>query len=206
MKHFLLKLFCVLLLAACAVSTFTSCDSPGRLASRVAGEWSGAPMRVDRKLANEMTLIPVFRFQPGSKKGGEVTLLARVSVMMPVNAPIDSTGVTAVSATASGLATVRGTWRATDDDEIDLAFDPATIDVTMDPDVEFELADVWTSNDVPTTRTVSEAVRKAFVKQMSEGFSTTVRALGEIDDIRLSKPYDQMSCKFLKHRQTLKRL
>lgn len=194
------------LLALGAATALTSCDGKASLAKKIEGEWSGAPMRVDRKLADEMTMTPTFRFErQGSATGGELTMLAQVSVMMPVNAPIDSAGTTAVSATAAGLATVRGTWRATDDDDIDLSFDMSTVDITMDPDVEFELANIWASADVPTTRTVSEPVRRAFVKQMTEGFKATLSKLDDLDDIHFQQPGNQFTCEFLKSKQVLHR-
>lgn len=189
-----------------AATALTACDGKASLAKKIEGEWSGAPMRVDRKLADEMTMTPTFRFErQGSATAGELTMLAQVSVMMPVNAPIDSAGTSAVSATAAGLATVRGTWCATDDDDIDLSFDMSTVDVTMDPDVEFELANIWASADVPTTRTVAEPVRRAFVKQMTDGFKATLSKLDELDDIRFQQPENQLTCKFLKSKQILHR-
>ena len=197
-----MKLSCMLALGACVA--LTACDGGSSLAKKIEGEWSGNSMRVDRKLADEMTMTPVFRFErQGSATRGVLTLVAQLSVMMPVNAPIDSAGTSAVSATAAGLASVRGTWRATDDDDIDLTFDMSTLDITMDPDVEFELADVWTATDTPTTRTVAEPVRRAFIKQMHDGMNGTLSRLNEIDDIRFNKEANSLSCKFLKQKQNL---
>lgn len=204
MKKLLLKLSCVLALGTCAA--LTACDDASSLAKKIEGEWSGNAMRVDRKLADEMTMTPVFRFErQGSSSGGELTVVAQLSVMMPVNAPIDSLGTSAVSATAAGLASVRGSWRATDDDDIDLTFDMSTLDITMDPDVEFELANVWTASDTPTTRTVGERVRRAFVKQMTDGMTATLKRLDDIDDIHINKENNSLTCKFLKQKQTLTR-
>ncbi len=190
------------MLALVGGTALTACNGAASLGRKVEGEWSGSTMRVDRKLADEMTMTPTFRFA----KGGELTMVAQLGVMMPVNSPIDSLGTSAVSATAAGMATVRGTWRATDDDDIDLTFDMSTLDITMDPDVEFELANVWTASDVPTTRTVSEPVRRAFVKQMTEGMTSTLSKLDELDDVRIDKSGKLMTAKFLKTKQTLSRV
>lgn len=190
------------MLALVGGTALTACNGAASLGRKVEGEWSGSTMRVDRKLADEMTMTPTFRFA----KGGELTMVAQLGVMMPVNSPIDSLGTSAVSATAAGMATVRGTWRATDDDDIDLTFDMSTLDITMDPDVEFELANVWTASDVPTTRTVSEPVRRAFVKQMTEGMTSTLSKLNELDDVRIDKSGKLMTAKFLKTKQTLSRV
>ncbi|MDE7334881.1 MAG: hypothetical protein K2N10_01035 [Muribaculaceae bacterium] len=200
MKKTMMKI--AVLSALVAATALTACDGAASLGRKIEGEWSGTPMRVDRKLADEMTMTPTFRFA----KGGELTVVAQLAVMMPVNAPIDSLGTSAVSATAAGMATVRGTWRATDDDDIDLIFDLSTLDITMDPDVEFELANVWTASDTPSTRTVSEPVRRAFVKQMTEGMTNTLRKLDDLDDVRVDKSGTFMTAKFLKTKQTLSRV
>ncbi len=200
MKKTMLKI--AVMLALVGGTALTACNGAASLGRKVEGEWSGSTMRVDRKLADEMTMTPTFRFA----KGGELTMVAQLGVMMPVNSPIDSLGTSAVSATAAGMATVRGTWRATDDDDIDLTFDMSTLDITMDPDVEFELANVWTASDVPTTRTVSEPVRRAFVKQMTEGMTSTLSKLDEFDDVRIDKSGKLMTAKFLKTKQTLSRV
>lgn len=200
MKKTIMKIAVLLTLAGGAA--LTACDGAASLGRKIEGEWSGSPMRVDRKLADDLTMTPTFRFE----KGGGLTVIAQLSAMMPVNSPIDSLGTSAVSATAAGMATVRGTWRATDDDDVDLVFDMSTLDVTMDPDVEFELANIWTSGDVPTTRTVSDPVRRAFVKQMTDGFANTLRRLDELDDVHVDKSGNQLTAKFLKTKQTLVRV
>lgn len=200
MKKTMMKI--AVLSALVAGTALTACNGAASLGRKVEGEWSGSPMRVDRKLADEMTMTPTFRFA----QGGELTVVAQLAVMMPVNSQIDSLGTSAVSATAAGMATVRGTWRATDDDDIDLTFDMSTLDITMDPDVEFELANIWTASDVPATRTVSEPVRRAFVKQMTEGMTNTLRKLDELDDVRVDKSGTFMTAKFLKTKQTLSRV
>lgn len=188
-----------------ALATLAGCRTATSLAREVEGDWSGTPLRMTKKVVADGTFTPVFRFvRAESQPGGEFELSAQLSVTMPVNAPIDSLGTTAVSATASGLATVRGVWSADDDDEIDLTFDLATLVINMDPDVQFELANIWAATDVPTSRTVAEPVKKAFVEQMTEGMTDVVRRLDDIDDIHVKE--NLMSCKFLGSKQTLNRV
>ena len=185
-----------LIAVVAALAALAGCETPGRLAKNVEGDWSGTPVRFDKKIPVNGEFTPVFSFVRASNRaGGEMTLSARLSVMMPVNAPIDSIGTTAVSATAAGLATVRGTWEADGDDDIDLAFDLSTLVINMDPEVEFELANVWASGDVPTQRTVSEAVKKSFVKQMRDAMTSALHDKGT-----------KMTCKFADVRQTLNRV
>lgn len=197
------KLSLIMLIAGLA--TLAGCKTATSLAKEIDGDWSGTPMRMDKKVVSDGTFTPVFRFvRSRSQAGGDFEMSAQLSVMMPVNAPIDSTGTSAVSATAAGIATVRGVWQADDEDEIKLTFDMSTLVINMDPDVEFELANIWTSSDVPSTRTVAEPVRRAFVKQMTDGISAACRQLDDIDDIHIRD--NVMTCKYLGSRQTLTRI
>lgn len=196
-----------LIAVVAALAALAGCETPGRLAKNVEGDWSGTPVRFDKKIPVNGEFTPVFSFVRASNRaGGEMTLSARLSVMMPVNAPIDSIGTTAVSATAAGLATVRGTWEADGDDDIDLAFDLSTLVINMDPEVEFELANVWASGDAPTQRTVSEAVKKSFVKQMRDAMTSALHEMDDIDDIKFIDKGTKMTCKFADVRQTLNRV
>lgn len=183
----------------------TACDTASSLASKVDGAWSGAPIRFDRKTAVDGEFTPTFEFaRPDGGTKGDVTLAAAVEVTMPVNAPIDSVGTTAVSATATALATVRGTWMADDGDELKLYFDPATLTVTMDPDVQFEIADVWTSSDVPEASRLPAPVMKAFQRQIRDGMMRAVTRLDEIDDIKFHE--NLMTCEYLDGNRTLSRV
>lgn len=203
MTHSLMK-SSLIALAGCLVA-LAGCQTASSLSKKVEGDWSGTPIRFDKKTEVDGTFTPVFRFERrGNSPGGDFTLSARVSVTMPVNAPIDSLGTSAVSATAAGLATVSGTWHASDIDEIDLTYDMSTMVVNMDPDVTFELANIWTSADTPTVRTVPDAVKKAFVKQMTDAMTYTLRKLDDLDDVSIKE--NLMSCEFLKQDHTLNRV
>lgn len=188
-----------------AVASFMGCTTSSDLAERVTGQWSGTTMEFKKKTMINGSFTPTFRFdRTESQSGGAVSMTAMVSVTMPVDAPIDTLGTTAVSATASGLATVSGTWEAEDGDEVKLHFDMSTLVVDVDPDVNFELANVWTSTDVPTERTVPAAVYKSFEKQMTEGLTSSLKRLDEIDDIQVKDGL--MTCKYLGKPQTLHRI
>lgn len=187
------------------LATLAGCQTASMLSKKVEGDWSATPIRFDKKTGVDGTFTPVFRFQrQGDTRGGDLTVSANLSVTLPVNAPIDSLGTTAVSATAAGTASVRGTWRATDDDEIELTYDMSTLVVNFDPDVQFELANIWASTDVPTERSVSTAVKNAFVKKMTEGMTSSLHNLDDIDDISIKD--NLMSCKFLKEKRSLNRV
>lgn len=187
------------------IASLVGCKTSGRLAQEIEGDWSGTPIQFNKKLMINGSYTPVVRFERnGEQAGGAVEFSAQLSVTMPVNAPIDSAGTTAVSATAAGLATVRGRWEVHDADEVKLTFDMSTLVVDMDPDVQFELANIWTSGDAPLTQRVSDAATKAFVKQMTEGITAELEKLDEIDDIRIKE--NLMRCEFLDKERTFNRV
>lgn len=188
-----------------AMATFIGCTTASDVAEKVSGQWSGTTQRFEKKTMIDGSFTPVFRFDRAEgQNAGAVQLTSMVSVTMLVDAPVDSTGTSTVSATASGMATVSGTWRIDDVDEIKLSFDMSTLVIDVDPDVNFELASVWTSYDTPEERIVPAAVYKAFEAQMREGMTASLRALDEIDHIKYKD--GMMTCEYLGSAQTLNRI
>lgn len=191
-----------------ALAALSGCETPGRLSRRVEGQWSGVPMNFDKKTMIDGEFTPTFRFEriDGVRNGGNFTMTAMVNVTMPVDAPIDSLGTTPVSASASGLATVSGTWVADDTDDLDLIYDLTTLVVNMDPDVQFEYANIWTSGDLPASSKVPVAVRRAFEKQMTDGLTASIDEIDDLDDISFNKDETMMNCKLDDRKQTLTRI
>lgn len=188
-----------------ALAGFTSCHSADKLAQEVEGDWSGTPIRFAKKTMVNGEFTPTLSFvRNGEAKGGDVTITAMLSVTLPVNAPIDSLGTTAVSATAAGIATVRGTWEVRDDDDIRLNLDKSTLVIDVDPSVEFELTDIWSSSDVPAERKASDAVLKAFEKEMSKGMEWALRELDEVEDVKIKD--NLMTCELADSHQTLNKI
>lgn len=188
-----------------AVAAFIGCTTASDMARQVAGQWSGTTQQFEKKTMIDGSFTPTFRFdRVEGQNGGAMTMTAMVSVTMPVDAPVDSEGTTAVSATASGLATVSGTWNIDDVDEIEITYDMSTLVIDVDRDVTFEWANVWTSTDQPTERTVPEAAYKAFEKQMREGMTASLKKLDELDHIKCED--GMMTCNYLGSRQTLHRI
>lgn len=188
-----------------SIAFITSCESPERLASRLEGAWSGVPERFDKEIVGDGTYTPVYEFtRPDKRPEGNVTLAAQVSVTMPVNAPVDSLGTSPVSATAAAMATVSGIWIADDDDEVKIAFDPSTLTITMDPDVQFEIADLFTSYDTDSVATVPTPVMKSFQEQIRKGMNDVISHINEFEDVNF-KGEAMMTCKIQKRRLTLSR-
>lgn len=193
-------------LACAGILLFTTaCDSPSRLASKVEGVWSGTSVRFDKKVVGDGTYTPVYEFtRTDNRPAGNITLSAQVSVTIPINSQVNAEGTAPVSATAAALATVSGYWTADDDDEIKIAFDPSTLNITMDPDVQFAYANVYTSFDVDSAATVSAPVMRAFHDQVRRGMDHVISKTREFDDIHF--PAESiMTAEIGKNRQTFAR-
>lgn len=198
--------FAISILSIIGALTFiTACESPARLASKVEGSWSSVPQRFDKETVGDGTYTPIYEFTRADKRPeGDLILSAQVSVTMPVNAPTDSLGQTPVSATAAALATVRGIWIADDEDDIKIALDPSTLTVTMDPDVQFEIADLFTSYDTDSVATVPTPVMKSFQEQIRKGMNDVIARTTELKDIDF-KGDAMMTCKIDREKYTLSR-
>ncbi|MBD5239362.1 MAG: hypothetical protein HDS64_06285 [Bacteroidales bacterium] len=183
----------------------TACDSSSRLATKISGPWSGTSVRFDKKTVTDGTYTPVYEFtKVGSGSEGTVTMTARISITLPINSQVNAEGTAPVSATAAAVATVSGLWHAHDEDEIKLAFDPATLKVDVDPDVQFAIASVLTNYDTDSTATVSPQVLKAFRDQATHGMNDVITKIHEFDDIHFQSD-NMMTAEIHKQRQTFVR-
>lgn len=198
--------FALSILSIAATILFTTaCESPSRLASKIEGLWSGTSERFDKQIVSDGTYTPVYEFSRSDRRpDGVVTLSAQVSVTMPINSQVSAEGTAPVSATAAALATVSGTWFADDDDELKIAFDPSTLTVTMDPDLQFAIADVYTNFDTDSVATVPAPVMKAFSEQIRRGMNDVISKVHEFDDIHFNTD-DMMTAKVAKTRRTFTR-
>lgn len=189
-----------------AIIFVTACDSPGRLASKIEGTWSGMPQRITTDQPGEATYMPMYTFErDNSRPEGRIVLAAEVSVMLPVDAPVDSLGAAPISATANAQATVSGIWTATDDDEIKIAFDPTTLVITMNPELTYSVADVFTSTDTDESVKPSAAVMRAFSEQIRRDMNTVIAAHYELDDIEFRSD-NMLTCELQKRHITLSRV
>lgn len=183
----------------------TACDSTSRLASKIEGAWSGTSVRFDKKVVGDATYTPVYEFtRAGAANEGTVIMTAQVAITLPINSQVNAEGTAPVSATAAAVATVNGVWHADDEDEIKLAFDPATLKVDVDPDIQFAIANVMTNYDTDSVATVSPQVMKAFRDQVVRGMNDVITKTHEFDDIHFTSD-DMMTAKIHKTRQTFVR-
>ena len=112
----------------------SSCNEKAKLATSIAGSWSGSAQRVetsDAKATTSVTRIINFMPDAGSKTGGTLEAVAEFSI--ETGTQLQATDTQPISVTASGNATISGRWEATDDDEIVISFDSNSLKVNVDP-------------------------------------------------------------------------
>ena len=110
-------------LVAMAAIGFQSCDDTARLIKDVTGTWSGAPEKLVDNSASSATIIDTYTFTAiPDTKGGNVTITSLISVTGQIDGA--QAIVQPFSLSASGTASIQGTWTAIDDDEIALSLEP----------------------------------------------------------------------------------
>lgn len=126
------KIFVIAAMAVVALA-FQSCENASSLAKKLIGGWSGAPERLFDAGASSATVIETFSFAPADtiKNGGQLTITALISVTGAMNGAEGI--IQPVSLTASGYATLTGTWKAISADRIEVTLDPEAMTVNVDP-------------------------------------------------------------------------
>lgn len=129
MKNFLIGTAAVV----CALS-FASCNEKARLASEVEGTWSAAPSSLANNASGDYTVIDTYTFTRDASggEGGSVMITGMLNGVMASTHPVLSLDQP-ISTSVSGTATITGTWKAVDDDEIAVMLDPTSLKVTVNP-------------------------------------------------------------------------
>ena len=185
------------LLAGLLVVGLASCNENAKLASEAEGIRSGNATVLNKKenqkhdKNGEVTspvvesVTPSFTFTKveSVKNGGKVIF----SGVYAISQSVSSTAVDVpFQASANVKATATGNWVATDDDEIKVTFDPATVSTTLDPEsITFGYA-------VLTDKPVSEldSLKAALIPNLDKSFGAEVQkrvaSIKELDDIKIS--------------------
>ena len=117
-----------------------------------------------------------------------------------VNALITASGttdgsnaiVTPYSLSASGRATLSGSWRATDDDDVALILDTNTLNVTVDPDAVIMTVNTIGETNQPAIDSLKPQIVNVLQMQMSQAIRNKLMTIKRIDDIKIR--HDMMIC------------
>lgn len=116
---------------AAAMLTLASCNEAARLAEKVEGTWSSAPVALANDASGQSTTTETFMFsREQATPGGTVTIQSAISQMRPAS-QANAFGPFAIN--VSAVASVQGTWEAIDDDEVKVSLDMNTLEVNVDP-------------------------------------------------------------------------
>lgn len=177
-----------ILAIACAA---TSCDESKKLAENMQGTWTGAPDKLVDDHASSASYIPVYTFiKDNDKNGGTVMVNALISASGTTDG--SNAIATPYSLSASGRATLSGTWRATDDDDVALILDTNTLNVTVDPDAVVMSMPNSGENNQPAIDSLKPQIINVLQLQMSQAIRNKLMTINKIDDIKIK--HDMMTC------------
>lgn len=184
-----------------AVVALSSCDSRERLSDRLKGLWSGTPETLTDTGAERATMVRLMEFVPQENGAGTVTMTAYITVdnTMPANDSI----VTPLTISASGTATITGTYQAKDDDDLLLNLDATSLKVNVDPEAVQLNYNVLTGNSGSTVETLRPAAALLASQQIEHAARHVYFTLSQIEDIEFHG--DMMTCE-MNHRDLSFRL
>lgn len=191
MKKILYLALPALLLAA----TVSSCDEKARLASDIEGSWSGTPERVYVSDAASSTITRVFTFV---KSDGDAPATVIVNAMFSTEQTVPSTDsiMQPLTITASGNATITGTWSPIDDDEIAIALNHSTMKVDVDPEAVTLEYDVLSADSHPEVEALKPAIAQTVKAHLTRVMTESVFDFAKLDDIKIKG--NIMSCEINK--------
>lgn len=179
-----------LYLTIAAVIALTSCESTTKLADKLQGSWAGTTERMRDDFTTNATYMPVYTFvKTDNAPGGNVNIAALLTAQGSLNG---SAGFTVpMTMSASGRATINGTWTTVDDDELRLTLDPSTLMIYVDP----EAVTYTTLSGIMTPEL--DSLRPSVVRSIQERLKTAMFTefldIKSIDDISIDNN-GLMSC------------
>lgn len=159
-----------------------SCDDSAKLAENLEGTWSGAPERLIDTSASSASVIDTYTFtHTPDTKGGNITITSVISVTGQIDG--SQAIVQPFSLSASGTASVQGTWEAIDDDEIAISIDPKTLNVNIDPDAVVLSSSLLSGNTSAAVDSMKPALVNTIKAQVKEAVGNRYLSLKHIEDI-----------------------
>lgn len=169
-------------LVAMAAIGFQSCDDTARLIKDVTGTWSGAPEKLVDNSASSATIIDTYTFTAiPDTKGGNVTITSLISVTGQIDGA--QAIVQPFSLSASGTASIQGTWTAIDDDEIALSLEPKTLDVNIDPQAVVLSSSLLSGNTSAAVDSMKPALVQTIKAQVQQAVTARYLSMKHLDDI-----------------------
>ena len=179
------------LMAATLIFALSSCNGKEQLAEDVMGTWASAPTQLETGSESSTTIMRTFHVTKAEDKaGGDVFFEGLVTITSALTS--DQGFLQATTFSASGMVNARGTWEATDDDEITVRYDPASVtasfgsDAVLLPNVPFEADSTAVNYRQMIAHNVEVKIKNIFADKAA--------VLLEIDDIEMSADKQTFVC------------
>lgn len=190
------------LAAAALLLAATACNSESKLAQNVEGQWAANPEQILQTDASMASIIETFTFAPSDsiENGGNATLAALVSVTGSIS------GVQGISQplnmTASGYASVQGSWSASSGSQLSINFKPENVVVTIDPNAVV-LASPENSSPIPVDvkGNLASSIKTQIEKALRERYAPNMT----FTDVKFSDDAQTMTYKLTGKECSLRR-
>ncbi|MCF0219832.1 MAG: hypothetical protein HUK14_08625 [Muribaculaceae bacterium] len=179
------KIIGIFVIAALAL---TSCQSSSELAKTLTGSWTVSPQHLFNNINGDATLTQSYTFEAPKAQGeGTVTVTAAISIARILQPTNMSDSIQPITLTGTGSATISGTWRAKDGDEVDIYFDLQTLSLEVDPQgltTTTNMNDESANSDQTTLAPLNAQEVASFHEQMLTALKTYYSSDEvELDDI-----------------------
>lgn len=171
---------------AVAMLALVSCNEKAKLAADIEGSWNGVAERVpssDAKATVTVTREFTFKLDSADKTSG--TVVATVPFSIETGTPLMAAEVQPIAVTASGTATINGTWKALDDDDVSVVYDMSSLAVDVLPQETDLLYNVATGESAPVEDAVKPVVAEAIKRLVKRDFPVYVFNYAKISDIKV---------------------
>lgn len=186
-------------MAAAALLALTACDNSSKLADNVVGTWVGTPTQMTKphkegkghkddgakpdKAMAQVTCTPILTFtKTDGTNGGDITIEGNYTIDQQLQS---AALAVPLKATISGAAKAQGTWKATDDDDIEVTIDSSLTEVAMDTasvNVQFaQLTDIPADQLIPIKEMISENVAST----ATDIIKARIAKVKKLDDVKI---------------------
>lgn len=188
--------------AAMMMIGLSSCDGRQTLAKEINGSWSASPDRITETATMSTGVIRIINFvRTPSEAGGDLIMSSLVSVSSQL--PRTDSVAQPVSMTASGIASIRGTWAAQDDDEIIVVLDASTFNVEVDSSAVVLSSNYVFNESTSDLATLKPSAVEMVRNQITQAVRDDFFSIRKIDDIKIKD--NMMSCEINDEDFTMRR-
>lgn len=175
---------------------FTSCESKTKLAKSIEGSWTATPERLADDDAVSATSVRIFDFLPDTTTpvtNGQLVMSSMVTITTAADNSGDTDGIMQhYTVSASGVATVTGTWTVIDDDEVRIDVDPSSLTVKVDPQGVEVNVNAITSQTVSVPDSIKPAFAESVKAQIRRLVEKQFFDVSKIDDIEIKDEFMTM--------------